>query len=120
MKEIKKIEDAIRENTGSFEERGINPTMFWAYRSSRESGNELLDFSDVIWEREIEGIAGVCRELEITEFTISSTVSGLVTILAEFEKHGCIMAGITQVRKNYRNWETMDYDFTPAIKMEVK
>lgn len=120
MKEINKFEDAIRENTGSFEERGINPTMFWAYRRSMEKENELLDFNDVIWEREIKEIAEACREFGITEFTISSTVSGLVTVLAEFEKCGCIMAGITWTRKLYKNWKTGEHDFTPAIRMTVK
>ena len=50
MKEIKTFEAAIKQNAKSLEELGINATLFWAYRTSKETGNELIDFNEVIWD----------------------------------------------------------------------
>ena len=42
----------------------------------------------------------------ITEFTISSTFSSLIPTLAEFAKHGFQMAGLTEVKANYTDFQT--------------
>ena len=41
MKEIRTFEAAIEQNATSLEELNINATLFWAYRTSKETGNEL-------------------------------------------------------------------------------
>ena len=46
MKEIRTFEKAIEEKVRSLKDVGINPTLFWAYRTSKEeSGNDLIDFT---------------------------------------------------------------------------
>ena len=75
MKEIRTFEAAIEQSATSLEELGINATLFWAYRTSKETGNELIDFNEVIWDYDIEEIAQTLRANGITEFTISSTFS---------------------------------------------
>ena len=50
MKEIRTFEEAIEQNARSLKELGINGTLFWAYRTSKETGNELIDFNDARWE----------------------------------------------------------------------
>ncbi len=45
MKKIELFERAIAEQAGSLKEYGINGTMFWAYRKSRDAGNDLIDFT---------------------------------------------------------------------------
>ena len=97
---------------------GINGTAFWAYRKSIDAGNDLVDFSEVIWDEDIEAIAETFATAGITEFTISSTFSGLITTLAAFEKHGFKMAGITEVYANYTDWMTNERACVPAIKMQ--
>ena len=57
MKEIKTFETAIKQNAKSLEELGINATLFWAYRTSKETGNELIDFNEVILDYDIVEIA---------------------------------------------------------------
>ena len=43
------LEEAIEQNAKKpGKELGINRTLFWAYRTSKEAGNELIDFNDVI------------------------------------------------------------------------
>jgi hypothetical protein len=123
MKKIRRFEGAMSnpENKGkTFDELGINHTTFRAYRDCMEVGNELIDFNDVIWERDIPAIAETLRVEEIKEFTISSTFSGLIETLAEFEKYGIKMNGLTEVNARYTDWSTGEYKKIPAIKMMIK
>ena len=53
-----------------------------------EAGNDSIDFGEVIWDEDIETITECMKENGITEFTVSSTFSSLITTLAAFEKHG--------------------------------
>lgn len=121
MKEIRTFEEAIEQNARSRKRAlGINQTLFWAYGDSKEIGNELIDFNEVIWEQDIEEIAQNLKTNSITEFTISSTFSGLIETLAAFEKHGISMAGLTTVKARHTDWDTGEPALIPAIKMVVK
>lgn len=120
MKKIELFERAIAEQAGSLKEWGINQTLFWAYRDSITAGNEEINFDDVIWDYDIEEIANTLKENDITEFTISSTFSSLIPTLAEFEKHGFRMAGLTEVKAKYKDWQTGKQAVLPAIRMELK
>ena len=117
MKKIDLFERAIAEQAGSLKDWGINGTAFWAYRKSIDAGNKLIDFSEVIWDEDVEPIAEIFRQNGITEFTISSTFSGLIATLAAFDKHGFKMAGITEVNANYTDWLTGERAKVPAIRM---
>lgn len=119
MKNIELFERAIAEQFKSLAEHNINGTLFWAYRKSRDAENSLIDFSEVIWDNEIDEIATFLKDNDITEFTISSTFSGLITTLAAFEKHGYKMAGITEVKANYTDWQTNERAKAPAIRMAL-
>ena len=120
MKEIRTFEEAIKQNARSLKDLGINGTLFWAYRTSKETGNELIDFNEVIWDYDIEEIAQTLKANGITEFTISSTFSSLIETLAAFEKHGISMTGLTTVKARYTDWKTGEHALIPAIKMTVK
>lgn len=117
MKRIKLFERAIKEEADSLANYGINGTLFWAYRNSIDAENDKIDFGEVIWEREIEEIAEFLKANEIYEFTISSTFSSLITTLAEFEKHGFKMAGLTEVNARYTDFATGKRARVPAIRM---
>lgn len=118
MKKIELFERAIAEQAGSLKEYGINGTMFWTYRKSLDAGNDLIDFNEVIWDYDIEAIATCMKENGITEFTISSTFSSLISTLAAFEKHGFKMDGLTEVYANYTDWQTNQRARIPAIRMK--
>lgn len=121
MKEIRTFEKAIENKVKSLKEEGINRTLFWAYRTSKEeSENDLIDFNEVIWDYDIKEIADTLRAEGIKEFTISSTFSSLIETLAEFEKHGIYMNGLTTVNARYTDWNTGKHARIPAIKMEVR
>lgn len=118
MKKIELFERAIAEQTGSLKDWGINQTLFWAYRSSIEADNDEINFDDVIWDYDIPEIAKTLKENGISGFTISSTFSSLIPTLAEFEKHGFQMEGLTEVRAKYTDWQTGKRVMIPAIRMQ--
>ena len=120
MKKIDLFERAIAEQAGSLKDWGINSTTFWAYRKSIDAGNDLIDFSEVIWDDDIDAIVQTFTDSGITEFTISSTFSGLIPTLAAFDKHGFKMAGITEVNASYTDWQTGKRAKIPAIHMISK
>lgn len=118
MKKIAAFENAIANRVKDIRAEGINATAFWAYRKSEDTGNELIDFSEVIWDEDVEAIAETFKQNSITEFTISSTFSGLIATLAAFDKLGFKMAGITEVNANYTDWQTNERARVPAIRMK--
>lgn len=117
MKEITLFENV--DMSKSMEEQGINPTMYWAYRNSKEAANELLNFDDVIWDYDVEPIVKGCKEAGVREFTISSTFSSLIAILAAFESAGARLEGLTQVHARYTDWQTGEKANIPAIRMSL-
>lgn len=121
MKEIRLFEKAIEENVRKLKDAGINPTLFWVYRTSKdESCNDLINFNEVIWDYDINEIADCLRAEGITEFTLSSIFSSLIETLAAFEKEGIYMNGLTTVSAKYTDWKTGEHARIPAIKMEVR
>lgn len=120
MKKIELFEKAIAEQAASLKDWGINPTLFWAYRNSITAGNDRIDFGEVIWDSEVGEIAETLKENGITEFTISSTFSSLIPTLAEFAKHGFQMAGLTEVKANYTDFQTQERAVIPAIQMAAE
>ena len=114
MKHIKLFEEALA-NRKSPKEMGITPTLLWAYRDARESGNELIDFNEIIWEEDIEGILKGLKENNFDAFTISSTFSSLTKTIAAFEKQGCKLAGMTEVNSRFKDWQTGEHEILPAF-----
>lgn len=119
MKKIEAFENAIANQVKDIREIGINPTMFWAYRDSQEAESEMLNFPDVIWNSDIAPIVETCRENGIHEFSITSTFSSLIETLAEFEKLGCKLAGLTSVKTRYTDWQTGEKKIVPAVLMQL-
>ena len=120
MKKIELFERAIAEQAASLKDWGINHTLFWAYRNSITAGNDRIDLAETIWDHDIEEITRTLKENGINEFTISSTFSNLIPTLAEFAKHGFQMAGLTEVKANYTDFQTQERAVIPAIRMEAK
>ena len=118
MKKIDLFERAIAEQAGSLKDWGINGTAFWAYRKSIDAGNDLIDFSEVIWDDDIDAIVQTFTDSGITEFTISSTFSGLIKTLVAFESFGYKIAGTTKVNANYTDWATGEYAKVDALRMQ--
>jgi hypothetical protein len=81
-----------------WEDIGCHWTLGQAYLYSKEAGNDLPNFAEVIWDDDIETILADCRKLGIKEFTISSTFSSLIETIARFEELGCTLDGIVKIK----------------------
>ena len=118
MKTIDKIEK-IKNMNVLLEDVGINGTFYWAYIRTQETTNEILDFNDVIWENDVEGIIKNCKEFGLKEITISSRFSSLIDILAEFEKQGAKLIGLTKVTTRFYSCGTNQPEIINALKIEI-
>ena len=118
MKTIDKIEKVKNMNV-LLENVGINRTFYWAYIRTQETTNEILDFNDVIWENDVEGIIKNCKEFGLKEITISSRFSSLIDILAEFEKQGAKLIGLTKVTTRFYACGTNQPEIINALKIEI-
>ena len=118
MKTIDKIEKVKNMNV-LLEDVGINRTFYWAYIRTQETTNENLDFEDVIWESDVEGIIKNCKEFGLKEITISSRFSSLIDRLAEFEKQGAKLIGLTKVTSRFYACGTNNYELINALKIEI-
>lgn len=116
MKNIDIFEKTIQDGS-DLQERGINATLYWAYRNSKDAGNDLINFDEVIWDNDVHPICDTLKENEITEFTISSPFSSLIATLAQFDEQGFKMDGIVRVKSRHANWFTGERELIPAIKM---
>lgn len=118
MKTIDKIEKVKNMNV-LLEDVGINRTFYWAYIRTQETTNEILDFNDVIWESDVEGIIKNCKEFGLKEITISSRFASLIDILAEFEKQGAKLIGLTKVTTRFYSFGTNQPEIINALKIEI-
>ena len=118
MKKINKIEE-VKNKDVRLEDVGINRTFYWAYIRTQETTNENLDFEDVIWENDVEGIIKNCKEFGLKEITISSRFSSLIDILAEFEKQGAKLIGLAKVTTRFYSCATNQPEIINALKIEI-
>ena len=118
MKKISKIEE-VKNKDVRLEDVGLNRTFYWAYIRTQETTNENLDFEDVIWENDVEGIIKNCKEFGLKEITISSRYSGLIDVLAEFEKQGAKLVGLTKVTTRFYSCGTNQPEIINALKIEI-
>lgn len=117
--QIERIDKAITSNESwTWKELDIQPTLGEAYRYSVEAENELPNFNDVIWDDDIDAILNSMRREGITEFTISSSFSGLIETIARFIDKGCALDGIVQINDRLgRDFQTGERLKLPAFKM---
>ena len=99
---IAELERNFEACSGS-EKNEINRTLYFAYEKSKKAANELIDFDDIIWANDVEAIVNTLKENEIKEFTISCHFCDLIDRLADFDKFGCRMNGVTEVKSSPRN-----------------
>ena len=108
---------AMAESSGkTLKELGINRDVYWAYKSSIEAENDLINFSDLIDEEDAEAVINCCRGNNIKEFTISSNSTGMIRSIMALEARGCHLNGIAMInRDNLR----IDAKQIPAFKIEI-
>jgi hypothetical protein len=124
MEKIEILEEAF-ENRKVLADSGINHTFAVAYFYSREAGNDLINFSEVIWDYDIDEIIENCRRFGIKGFTISSTFSSLILTIAEFQKRGIELDGLTEINSRSDDWKALlegerRKERIPAFRLSIK
>ncbi len=117
MKRIEALEELRDKEARYYSDTNINQTFGQAYFAARRNENNLIDFNEVIWEQDVEQIIENCREFGIREFTISSTYSGLIEIIAKLDEKGWKVAGITEVNASYSDFMSGERKIIPAFRM---
>ena len=75
------------------------------YEISRDNGNELLDISEVVWEKDAENFISCMREVGIRQFTFSSTWSSAVETAWLFKQNGCELEGLVEINGSMNFFE---------------
>lgn len=104
MKTIELLEQTQGNNT-RYSDIDVTPTFGAAYFYSKEAGNDLINFGEVIWDYDIDPIIENCRRFGIKGFTISSIFSNLITTIAEFQKKGLHLDGLIEINSRYDDWK---------------
>lgn len=112
MKIIAKYEEA-QKNPDSIKNKELSCTLYWAYRESRDAGADEINLDDLKWEKDVEGIIKDCKEFGIDRITVSSTWSGVMSVLWEFVKRGCTIEGMKEALL-----DSYDYDWDTHIKTQ--
>ena len=111
MQELKKAYEAAGDEAGKEKARaghhalmegieglGAAACRIWReYETARENGNDRLDISEVVWEKDVESLISCMRENGISEFTFSSGWSSAVETAWLFTQNGCELAGLVEV-----------------------
>ena len=103
-----------------WEDIGCHWTLGQAYLYSKEAGNDLPNFAEVIWDYDIKAILEDCRKLGVKEFTISSTFSSLIETIAKFEELGGTLAGTVKAQERYPHSGSHEHALIPAFKITLK
>lgn len=107
--------DARKERENVFAEiKNQDPIFMYMYNefvNSQELGNIYIDLGASLWADQVEDYVKVLKNNDVKYFTISDTSSGLIKILAEFQKFGCNILNMIQIKKNNK--------IVPALKLEI-
>lgn len=116
---INEIEKLMSVGSEAWESIGINRRFGNAYCYSRESGADLINFYEVIWDNDVEEIIDNCKKYGITAFTISNSFPGLLDIMAKFKKMGCRFDGIVTINGLFGIRKTQTKPI-PAFKLVLQ
>jgi hypothetical protein len=96
--------DTAKAAENMIDEKGDIAWKIWrAYEKSRDNENEILDFNDIIWDRDVEPLAACMKENGIKAFTYSCRATDAVETLWLFKEAGCTIGEMVEVnlRKDF-------------------
>lgn len=75
-----------------------------AYKKSRDNENEILDFDDIIWDRDVEALTACMKKNGIKAFTYSCPATDAIETLWLFKEAGCTIGEMVEVNlwKDYK------------------
>jgi hypothetical protein len=114
-----KAEAAYDKAKDRMAEKGDIAWNIWrAYEHSRENENEILNFDDIIWDRDVEALTACMRENGIKAFTYSCRATDAVETLWLFKEAGCTIGEMVEVNLRKDLWGK-GYEKGHAFKMSL-
>ena len=115
--------DAARDAAKAAEDRidamGDIAWKIWrAYEKSRDNENEILDFDDIIWDRDVEALTDCMKENGIKAFTYSCRATDAVETLWLFKEAGCSIGEMVEVNLRKDLWGKK-YETAHAFRMSI-
>lgn len=92
--------------------------IYREYEKSMDNENEYLDFSDVIWDDEVEPLIKTMKENGIEHFTYSCRTTDAVETIWLFKQAGCTIEGMIEInaRKNFLTGYDKAHTFLMSIR----
>lgn len=94
--------------------------VFRAYKESRDKGNDYIDFSDSIWDKDVKDLIDCLRENGIDHFTFSSGWSSAIKTAWLFQENGYQLEGLIQINGDESLLDENEYELTPAYLFAVR
>lgn len=98
------IRDRVKEDGDRLVMMGDIALKIWrAYKKSRDNENEILNFDDIIWDRDVEALTACMKENGIKAFTYSCRATDAIETLWLFKEAGCTIGEMVEVnlRKDF-------------------
>lgn len=112
-------EKAYGEAKDRMADKGDIAWRIWrAYEHSRENENKILNFDDIIWDRDVEAITACLKENGIREFTYSCRATDAVETLWLFKEAGYTIGEMVEVNLRKDLWGKT-YEKGHAFKMSI-
>jgi hypothetical protein len=94
-------------------------TIWRAFEKTKDNENEILNFDDVIWDRDVEALTACMKENGIRNFTYSCRATDAIETLWLFQKAGCEIGEMIEVslRKSFLG---EGYEKAHAFKMSIR
>lgn len=89
---------------------GPELTLWRAYETSMDCGNEYPDFDSPIKDGEIGELISSMRKQGFTAFTYSSTWSSAVETAWLFQKAGCRLEGLVEINSQHKAFMSDEYE----------
>ena len=86
---------------------------------SVERGNDYIDVSECIFEKDVPAFADLFKKFGVDRFTFSSSWSSAVNVAWVFQQNGYKVVGLIEINSPYTNWETDEREKTPAYLLEL-
>jgi hypothetical protein len=91
-------EKAYGEAKDRMADKGDIAWRIWrAYEHSRENENKILNFDDIIWDRDVEALTACMKENGIKAFTYSCRATDAIETFWLFKEAGCTIGEMVEV-----------------------
>lgn len=84
--------------------------IYREYETSRDSGNDYLDISEAVRDKDVESLITCLRDNGIEHFTFSSTWSSAVETAWLFQQNGCTLEGLIEINSHFTKWDSDEHE----------